>query len=89
MARGWESKSVEAQQEDAAARRPAGPALSPEERERRQRAESVGLALADLTAQLQAACRPVHRDRLRRRIAALQALLAETAPEATDPPGRG
>lgn len=89
MARGWESKSVEAQQEEAGARRAVGPAVSPEERERRQRAESVGLALADLTAQLQSACRPVHRDMLRRRISALQALLAETAPAATDPPGRG
>jgi hypothetical protein len=77
MARGWESKAVEAQQADARTSRPAGPALSPEEIARRQKAESVALALADTTAQLQAACRPGQRDALRQRIAGLEALLAE------------
>lgn len=77
MARGWESKAVESQQEDRGARRPAGPDLSPEARARQQRAESVALALADTTAQLQAACRPAHRDALRQRVAALETLLAD------------
>jgi hypothetical protein len=77
MARGWESKAVEDQQTEA--RRPvaAGPALSDAERARRQEAEGLRLALADATAQLQAACRPVHRDMLRQRIAALEARLQE------------
>lgn len=80
MARGWESKSVESQQDDARAKGPAGPAPSPEEIARRQRAESIQLALADTTAQLQAACRPVHKDMLRQRMTALEALLAGLAP---------
>lgn len=84
MARGWESKAIESQQDDARAKGPAGPAPSPEELERRQKAASVGMALADLTAQLQAACRPVQRDMLRHRVAALEALLATLGP----PPGR-
>ncbi len=77
MARGWESKAIESQQDDRAARRPAGPQLSPEERERRDRADSVSLALADAAAQLQAACRPAQRDMLRQRVTALQGLLAD------------
>ena len=77
MARGWESKAVEDQQ--AEARRPttAGPPVSEAERTRRQEAEGLRLALADASAQLQAACRPVHRDMLRQRIAALEARLTE------------
>ncbi|MGE0816661.1 MAG: hypothetical protein AB7O28_22480 [Vicinamibacterales bacterium] len=77
MARGWESKAIESQQDD---RRDAGrlrPALSPDARARRERAETVALALADTAAQLQAACRPAHRDQLRQRVAALEALLAD------------
>jgi len=77
VARGWESKAVESQQEDRSARRPVGAALAPEARERQQRAESVALALADTMAQLQAACRPAQRDMLRQRVTALEALLAE------------
>jgi hypothetical protein len=77
VARGWESKAIESQQEDRVAKRPAGPALSPEARSRQQRAESVALALADTTAQLQAACRPAHRDALRQRVTALETLLAD------------
>lgn len=77
MARGWESKAIESQQADRAAARPAGPTPSPEALERRQRADSVALALADATAQLQAACRPAHRDAIRQRVTALEALLAE------------
>jgi hypothetical protein len=82
MARGWESKAIEDQQADA--RRPAtlAPPISDAERARRQEVDGLRLALADATAQLQAACRPVHRDMLRQRIGALEARLAElkTAP---------
>ena len=77
MARGWESKAIESQQQDRATRPPSGPDLTPAERERHQRAESVALALADAAAQLQAACRPAHRDALHQRVTALQNLLAE------------
>ncbi len=85
MARGWESKAVEDQQ--AEARRPVStaPPLTETERARRQEADGLRLALADATAQLQAACRAVHRDMLRQRIAALEARLAEVQ----GAPGRG
>ena len=79
MARGWESKSIESQQDDARAPVAAGPPASPEDVERRQKAESIALALADTTAQLQAACRPVHRDMLRQRVKALEEMLAALA----------
>ena len=85
MARGWESKAIEAQQADAGRSAPVGPPLSEAERERRRHADGLRLALAEATAQLQAACRPVHRDMLRQRIAALEARLAEV----TGPPGPG
>ena len=77
MARGWESKAIEAQQADAARSAPMAPPLSEAERERRRQADGLRLALAEATAQLQAACKPVHRDMLRQRIAALEARLAE------------
>jgi hypothetical protein len=77
MARGWESKAVEDQQADA--RRPVNtaPPITAAEQARRQEADGLRLALADAIAQLQAACRPVHRDMLRQRIAALEGRLAE------------
>ena len=77
MARGWESKAVEDQQADAGRRPAAGRALTPEEMERRQRIDGLTLGLAESTAQLQAACRPAHRDMLRQRIEAVSRLLAE------------
>jgi hypothetical protein len=77
MARGWESKAVESQQEDRVSARPTTPPRSPVERARAERAQTVALALADATAQLQAACRPAQRDALRQRVVALEALLVQ------------
>ena len=72
MARGWESKSVEEQQEAAAAARLAsGPEVSPEEAERRQQLEALHLARARTLADLQRACRPAHRDMLEQALADL------------------
>jgi hypothetical protein len=79
MARGWESKAVEDQQAEAGRAVSTGPPLTEDERERRHQVEGLTLALAEATAQLQAACRPVHRDMLRQRIAALEARLSEVA----------
>lgn len=76
MARGWESKAIESQQADRDVRHRAAPPRSAEAQARHARAETVALALADATAQLSAACRPAHRDQLRQRVEALQALLA-------------
>ena len=44
MARGWESKSVESQIEDAASRAHRGEALTPDERRRRQKREGLELS---------------------------------------------
>lgn len=83
MARGWESKAVESQQEDASRARPERRPLTPAEREAHTRRETLGLALAQAQAELIAACRPVHRDMVRLRITALQdELVALGAPEA-------
>lgn len=54
MARGWESKSVEAQQEEAVAAKPdSGTALTPEEVHRRQQRENLRLARARVLQQMQ------------------------------------
>jgi hypothetical protein len=82
MARGWESKAVESQQADREAAGRVAPAPSADALARRQRAETVALALADASAQLQAACRPAHREALQHRVSALRGLLADLqAPE--------
>ena len=77
MARGWESKSIESQQEDARAKQTRGPALTAEERARAERRTSLQMALARAQAELQAACQPAHRDMLRLKLEALQQHLAE------------
>jgi hypothetical protein len=72
MARGWESKSIESQQEDAASARAKGPELTAAERDRLQQRRSLELALAQTQAELIAACRPAHRDMLQGRLAAIR-----------------
>lgn len=72
MARGWESKAVEHQQADERPTGARGAARSPEEQERVRRIDTLRLALADVTAQLQAACRPAHRDMLQHRLDAIR-----------------
>lgn len=75
MARGWESKSVESQQEDAQSEKPMRRDLSPEERDTVQRRATLELALAGAEAELLAACRPAHREMLRLKLDALKAEL--------------
>lgn len=78
MARGWESKSVEEQQ-DAAARERAvrqAPSLSAEEQARAQQREGLRLARARTLSQLQTACRPNHRAQLEATLADLDGKLA-------------
>jgi hypothetical protein len=75
MARGWESKSVEAQQDAAQSKRIAGPELTAEQRAQVERRRGLELALARTQAELQAACHPAHRDMLRLKLEALQAEL--------------
>jgi hypothetical protein len=80
MARGWESKAVADQQEaaDERARRARPPdELSPEERERRGRLESLRLSRARTLTQLERATRPAHRQMLQRTLRALETEIEE------------
>jgi hypothetical protein len=77
MARGWESKSIESQQEDAQAAKARKPALTPEQRVRAERRTTLRLALSRAQAELQAACQPAYRDMLRLKLQTLQQQLAE------------
>jgi hypothetical protein len=76
MARGFDSKFVESQQDDAQANKGvARPALSPDERARLDRRKTLEMALARTQAELQTACHAAHRDMLRLKLEAIQAEL--------------
>jgi hypothetical protein len=77
MARGWESKSIESQQDDAGRKPAGGPELTAEQRDRHQQKAGLQLALAETQAQLGAACRPAHREMLKLRLDAIQAQLED------------
>jgi hypothetical protein len=88
MARGWESKSVEQQQEERAEpsktlRAP----LSPEEQKRNRKREGLLLSRERLTQQLQAATKPRHRQMLEQAIAELDSQLVSSK-SVTDPTSR-
>ena len=83
MARGWESKSVEAQQEEAVNRSPELPELSAEEAVRRTERATVSLARSRALADLQQACRPAHRAMLEQAIAELDSRLEELERQAS------
>jgi len=74
MARGWESKSVEEQQDAAARERAArqGPAPTAEEQAKAQQREGLRLARARTLASLQGACQPRHRAMLEQQLAHLE-----------------
>lgn len=83
MARGWESKDVEWQQQRArdereARERPRQP-VSAEERGRLARRRGVELALARARADLERAAQPSHRELLLRTVEALEKELAALA----------
>lgn len=77
MARGWESKSVEEQQAQAAAgqSRPARP-LSPDQIAHRREREGLLLSRTRVLQQLQAAHNPSHRKMLQDALAELESRLA-------------
>ena len=75
MARGWESKSIESQQDDAARKPPPGPELTAEQRERAAEKAGLELALAQTQSEINAACRPAHREMLRLRLDAIRVRL--------------
>jgi hypothetical protein len=73
MARGFESKSVESQQEEAQRAKSMKPALSAEEQARQSRRTGLELALAQTQAEITAACKPAHREMLKLKLEAIQA----------------
>ena len=75
MARGWESKSIESQQDDAGRKSPAGPEPTAEQRERAAEQAGLELALAQTQSEINAACRPAHREMLRLRLDAIRVRL--------------
>jgi hypothetical protein len=70
MARGWESKAVEAQQEEAAAGR-SGPSITADEARRQGQRSTLMLARTRALADLQQACAPAYRAMLEQAIADL------------------
>ena len=73
MARGFESKSVESQQEEAQRARTFKPELTADQRARQARKTGLELALAQTQSELGAACRPAHREMLKLRLEAIRA----------------
>jgi hypothetical protein len=78
MARGFESKQIEAQQEEATRGRDAShPKISPAERATRERQQTLRLTRARAEADLSRATVPAHRRMLEQAIEALNAQLQE------------
>jgi hypothetical protein len=73
MARGWESKAIEAQQEQSEGEkgRQNAPAMTAEEIQRRSRRATLELARARVFADLQRARTPAHRAMLQDALASL------------------
>jgi hypothetical protein len=85
MARGWESKSVEQQQEEMSEQRKTlRPPISTNEQKRNRKRDGLLLSRQRLTQQLQAACNPRHRQILEQGIAELNRQLSSIQP-VTDP----
>jgi hypothetical protein len=78
MARGWESKNVEAQQDESARDKRAGPELSADEAARVARRRTVELTRARARADLALARSPAHRAMLEAAIKALDEQLQST-----------
>jgi hypothetical protein len=79
VARGWESKSIESQQEAAAAAKPSAAApFSAEEAHLRAERATLMLARTRALADLQQACAPAHRAMLEQAIADLDRRLGKT-----------
>ncbi len=77
MARGWESKSVEQQQEEMAElRKPARAPISPKQQQRNREREGLLLSRGRLAQQLEAASHPRHRQMLEQAIAELDRQLS-------------
>jgi hypothetical protein len=71
MARGWESKSIEAQQEEASRKRDVKPPLTEAEREQREQRRTLELARARTADDLARATATSHRQMLEQALRAL------------------
>ena len=76
MARGFESKMVEFQQEEAARRSVTREKLTPADRDRADRRRAIELTRTRAMADLERATAPAHRQMLQQAIAALDEQLA-------------
>jgi len=76
MARGWESKSVEAQQDEASRERVQKPQLTPEQRARAERRAMLELTRARTAADLLMATAPDHKRMLHEAVRALDSELS-------------
>jgi hypothetical protein len=76
MARGWESKSVEAQMEAAEAPSASKPRLSAQEIERKQKRETLLLTKKKLEGDLERSANERHQEMLKRAMAEVEKQLA-------------
>ena len=81
MARGWESKSVESQQNEAAEARLDRSDLTPEERQARQKRQGLELSRRRILQELESTGSEVRRLSLEQALAFLDGQLAELEPE--------
>jgi hypothetical protein len=87
MARGWESKSVEQQQDEMVnPSKSSGPRLSPVEKANNRKREGLLLSRKRLVQQLANSSRPRHRQMLEQAIAEIDNQLSSFDP-LTGPPG--
>ena len=80
VARGWESKSVEQQQDEAASTKERHELLTPEQIAHRQRRQGLELSRQRILQQLQVVCNPRHRQMLQRALAELEERLRGSRP---------
>jgi hypothetical protein len=71
VARGWESKSVELQQDDARSTGEPNPRLTPEQREIESRKQGLKLSRSRILEQLHSTGNPLYRKTLEQALAAL------------------
>jgi len=86
MARGWESKGVEAQQEAASTPASKSAPISAEEAARRSARATLMLARTRALQDLQLACAPAHRAMLEQAIANLDTRLSQLAEPSAERP---
>jgi hypothetical protein len=77
MARGWESKSVEQQQDEAQAQQQGGNGHRPERAEQTRALQGLQLSRTRVLKQLESATNPRHREMLQAAVADLEAKISQ------------